>query len=335
MCLCGCIGCVLPLLRDVVKSSGEEVGTSAYANELWIRSIIPAISMSTNQLSPRFQLAFRRSLFFGLCLCIWLAIGTLTFSALSATVAQQRTKLASMVRLDNKRTELLNVLWAETISKPETDWAEMANKKLELYEKALLNYMGCCDDASDRSFMKSLRKSISLVTTIGPVNIDMLTISGKIFTVIYAIIGIPLCLLLMTQCGRMITSIWEGKTLVVSVICFIFVSAIIYDVIEDNSDDVPFFDAVFSVFLQFSTIGQTEKELHGFILYAITFLGVALMSRAFFQMQHEIERLLYGFEFTFASMFSKFERWLSEDKGTILNASRIEEVDEDEDESDY
>ncbi|VDM56456.1 unnamed protein product [Angiostrongylus costaricensis] len=170
-------------------------------------------------LSPRFQLAFRRSLFFGLCLCIWLAIGTLTFSALSATV----TNLASMVRLDNKRTELLNVLWAETISKPEADWAEMANRKLELYEK---------------------QEEISLL--------------------------------------------------------FYF---------------------------------------SGFILYAITFLGVALISRAFFQMQHEIERLLHGFEFTFASMFSKFERWMSEDKGTILNTNRIEEVDEnedeDEDESDY
>uniref|UniRef100_A0A0K0DRW6 Aa_trans domain-containing protein n=1 Tax=Angiostrongylus cantonensis TaxID=6313 RepID=A0A0K0DRW6_ANGCA len=123
----------------------------------------------------------------------------------------------------------------------------------------------------------------------GPVNIDMLTISGKIFTVIYAIIGIPLCLLLMTQCGRMITSIWEGKTLVVSVICFIFVSAIIYDVIEDNSDDVPFFDAVFSVFLQFSTIGQTEKDgtqhiCHSFLSLVIVVHGGDLV-RAWYRLR--------------------------------------------------
>ncbi|KAJ1352058.1 hypothetical protein KIN20_008247 [Parelaphostrongylus tenuis] len=291
--------------------------------------------MSTRELSPRFQLAFRRSLFFGLCLCVWLAIGTFTFSALSATVGRHRANLASMVRLDNKRTELLNVLWAETIAKPEADWAEMANKKLELYEKALLNYMGCYEDTNDRSFVESLRKSVSLVTTIGPINIDMFTITGKIFTVIYATIGVPLCLLLLTQCGRMITSIWEGKTLIIPVICYIFVSAVIYDVIEDRDDDVPFFDAIFSVFLQFSTIGQTEKEFYGIIPYIITFIGVALVSKAFFHMQHEIERLLYGFEFAFTSVFSKFERWMSDDKGITLNSNRIEEVDEDEDESDY
>ena len=38
-------------------------------------------------------------------------------------------------RIDSKRVELLNVLWAETIAKTENDWAEMANQKLEMYEK--------------------------------------------------------------------------------------------------------------------------------------------------------------------------------------------------------
>ncbi|EPB80886.1 hypothetical protein ANCCEY_00088 [Ancylostoma ceylanicum] len=220
------------------------------------------------------------------------------------------TDLAGLVKLDAKRTELLNVLWAETISKSEADWAEMANQKLELYEKALLNYIGYHDDSNDRSFMESLRKSFSLVTTI----------------------GVPLCLLLITQCGRMITSIWEGRGLIVPVVCFVFVSAVAYDIIEDGTDDVPFFDAVFSIFLQFSSIGEEDSEFHGVIPYLIIIAGLALMSSLYVQMQHEIERSIHGLEFTFSKFFSKFERWMSEEKGTV-NSNRIEE--EDEEESDY
>ena len=52
-------------------------------------------------------------------------------------------------RVDAKRVELLNVLWAETIAKTENDWAEMANQKLEMYEKvnlkAVLAYFLCLD----------------------------------------------------------------------------------------------------------------------------------------------------------------------------------------------
>ncbi|WKY16650.1 hypothetical protein Q1695_001358 [Nippostrongylus brasiliensis] len=274
--------------------------------------------MSTGDLPPRFQLALRRSLFFGICLCFWLFVGSLAFSALSV-VGRRRSDLAGMVKLDAKRSELLNVLWAETISKPEADWAEMANQKLELYEKALLNYLGYHDETHDRSFMGSLRKSFSLVTTIGPMNISAFTSVGKIFAVVYTIIGVPLCLL--------------GKALVLPVAGFIFVSAVIYDIIEDGGDDVPFIDAMFSIFLQYSAIGETDSEFHGILPYTLAVIGVALMSVVFVQMEHVIERTLHGLEFTFSKFFSSFERWMSEDKGTAMNSNRIEE--EDEEESDY
>ncbi|KAK6038038.1 hypothetical protein COOONC_24457 [Cooperia oncophora] len=96
-----------------------------------------------------------------------------------------------MVKLDAKRTELLNVLWAETISKSEADWAEMANQKLEIYEKALLNYLGYRDDTNDRSLMGSLRKSFSLITTIGPMNIAAFNTVGKAFAILYTLIVNP------------------------------------------------------------------------------------------------------------------------------------------------
>ncbi|ETN80262.1 hypothetical protein RB195_026232 [Necator americanus] len=287
--------------------------------------------MSTSDLPPRFQLALRRSLFFGICLFIWLAIGTIAFSALSV-VGHRRTDIAGLVKLDAKRTELLNVLWAETISKSEADWAEMANQKLELYEKALLNYVGYHDDSNDRSFMESLRKSFSLVTTIGPVDIDAFTTAGKLFAIVYIAIGVPLCLLVITQCGRMITSIWEGRGLIIPVVGFVFISAVAYDIIEEGSDDVPFFDAIFSMLLNFSSIGEEDNEFHGVIPYLITIIGLALVSSLYAQVQHEIERSIHGIEFTYSKMFSKLERWMSEEK-TAVNSNRIEE--EDEEDSDY
>ena len=42
-----------------------------------------------------------------------------------------------MFRLDAKRSDLLNVLWAETITNGEDDWSELADQKLELYEKVI------------------------------------------------------------------------------------------------------------------------------------------------------------------------------------------------------
>ncbi|KAK6058024.1 hypothetical protein COOONC_04410 [Cooperia oncophora] len=91
-----------------------------------------------------------------------------------------------------------------------------------------------------------------------------------------------------------------GRALLIPVLGFIFVSAIIYDIIEDGTDDVPFVDAIFSIFLQFSAIGEMDSEFHGIIPYVITIVGVAMMSAVFSQMQHELERSVHGPEFTFS-----------------------------------
>lgn len=43
-------------------------------------------------------------------------------------------------RIDLKRAELLNVLWAETVARTENDWYRIANQKLNHYEKVRLIY---------------------------------------------------------------------------------------------------------------------------------------------------------------------------------------------------
>uniref|UniRef100_A0A1I7X522 Ion_trans_2 domain-containing protein n=1 Tax=Heterorhabditis bacteriophora TaxID=37862 RepID=A0A1I7X522_HETBA len=122
--------------------------------------------MPPPDLPPRFQLAFRRTVFFAMCLGIWLVIGALIFTGIN----------------------ILNL--GETIVRSENDWSEMANQKLELYEKALLSHLGYYRDKKDDSFMKSLRSSYLLITTTGPLVIDNFTTVGKIFAIAYALIGL-------------------------------------------------------------------------------------------------------------------------------------------------
>lgn len=106
--------------------------------------------MNGSDLPPRFQFAFRRMVFFLLCLCVWLCFGTLCFVIFNSfghkhvsffsvlpfyfNIYIQRDSLRDS-KLDAKRQELLNVLWAETISQSQNEWAEIANQKMEMYEK--------------------------------------------------------------------------------------------------------------------------------------------------------------------------------------------------------
>lgn len=61
---------------------------------------------------------------------------------------------------------MLNVLWAETMAQSEHEWAQMANNKLDMYERALL---ASCSARVDRTntYSNAFLQSFSLITTIG------------------------------------------------------------------------------------------------------------------------------------------------------------------------
>uniref|UniRef100_A0A8R1HZS5 Potassium channel domain-containing protein n=1 Tax=Caenorhabditis japonica TaxID=281687 RepID=A0A8R1HZS5_CAEJA len=237
-----------------------------------------------------------------------------------------------LLRLDAKRSDLLNVLWAETITNGEDDWSELADQKLELYEKALLQHYGIDLDNLDRSFASGLQKSFSISSTIGPLDVDDFTTIGKFIAVIYALIGAPLFWTVIGQLRKMVTSLWQGTTLWIVTIIYVFVAAIIYDIVEGGSDDVPFIEAIFSIFLQFTTVGEVDNEFHGVLPYCVVVLGLALMTALYHEMKHNIEHFIHPFEYSFNRMCGGVERWIEEknDDKKVFVSSRIEEENEDE-----
>ncbi|VDM45954.1 unnamed protein product [Toxocara canis] len=68
-------------------------------------------------------------------------------------------------KLDAQRSEMLNVLWAETMAQSEHEWAQTANHKLEMYERALL---ASCSAPTVRTstYSSAFMHSFSLITTI-------------------------------------------------------------------------------------------------------------------------------------------------------------------------
>ncbi|CAB3400857.1 unnamed protein product [Caenorhabditis bovis] len=287
--------------------------------------------MRSTELSPRFQLAFRRCLFYTFALVIWLFLGMILFPTVATVNKRVDDNEASLFRLDAKRSDLLNVLWAETITNGEDDWSELADQKLELYEKALLQHYGIDLDKNDKTFAAGLQKSFAISTTIGPLDIDDFTTVGKFIAVLYALIGTPLFLTVIGQLGKMVTSLWQGSTLWLVTVIYIFISAIIYDIVEGGTDDVPFIEAIFSIFLQFTTVGEVDNEFHGVLPYCIVVLGLALITALYQEMQQKIERFIHPFEFSFNKFCGTIERWIGEKEEKKMSiTNRIEEENEEE-----
>lgn len=62
---------------------------------------------------------------------------------------------------------MLNVLWAATMAQSEHEWFSMANQKLDLYERLLLDSCAHTVSKPSKSFSKSFLNAFTLVTTIG------------------------------------------------------------------------------------------------------------------------------------------------------------------------
>ncbi|PAV70501.1 hypothetical protein WR25_19394 [Diploscapter pachys] len=300
------------------------------------------IGLTDSMSQPRFQLAARRAVFFSLCLSFWLLFGTVLFAAFHPHGESKKksgrqfiflqTEIRRSARLDMKRTDLLNVLWAETIAKTELDWAEMANHKMDIYEKALLAHYGIDPEDDGPSFSNSFTKAFSMISTIGPIEADDFSMFGKILVIPYVLVGAPICLLIVGQIGRMITSVWTGLGLIIPTVILVFFSSVVYDIVEGGDDDLPFFDGIFSIFVQFATIGDEESEFHGIIPYIVLIFGVSLMSVVFVQIQHEIERALHPLEFSFNNLYGAITQWISMEKenGSAFEHAKIIEEDEEE-----
>ncbi|CAI4232164.1 unnamed protein product [Auanema sp. JU1783] len=281
---------------------------------------------------PRFQLALRRSLFFLFFLSIWFLVGTVVF-AFFTSQSQKLPKISTAEEIfENRRTALLNVLWAESVTQSESDWYSQANKKMELYEKILSSTLKYRESSNSNVLTKGMKKAFYLISLVGLGEVDEFSTEEKIFAVFYVLIGAPIFLIVLTQFNKMISTLWKGSSVYWPFIGFLFFSSVAFNVLHDDDDpDESFVDVIFRVFLLFTSIGNRYCSYDSIMAYLFIIIGLSFSGTIFAHVQHEIERNVHSIELNFNKTFSVYERWMSEKEETTNGYKTIIEEDEDED----
>ncbi|KAG8200208.1 hypothetical protein JTE90_024987 [Oedothorax gibbosus] len=132
-------------------------------------------------------------------------LGAFTFEALEA--GYERTKRQTMVK---ERENVVMGLWSLTATSSvlsEKNWSALATETLQDFEVTLVKavrkdgYDGKDESPLQWTFSGALLYSIIVITTIGYGNVAPKTPWGKVVTIFYAIIGIPLLLLCLSNIG--------------------------------------------------------------------------------------------------------------------------------------
>ncbi|XP_014370713.2 uncharacterized protein LOC106720510 [Papilio machaon] len=109
------------------------------------------------------------------------------------------------------KRDFIESLWRGSHYLREEDWKSMARNKLFEFENQLhtAHEAGVTSYSGQRSwnFMNSFVYCLTLVTTIGYGHIAPKTTYGRVATIVYAIIGIPLFLIVLADFGKLFTRI--------------------------------------------------------------------------------------------------------------------------------
>ncbi|KAG8197367.1 hypothetical protein JTE90_013493 [Oedothorax gibbosus] len=142
----------------------------------------------------------------GLCALVvgYSILGAFCFQALEAEHGEQTTSDVQQRRADAVRrlwaiTDQLNVLYKD-------NWTRQVREEVRSFQSDLVHairegYDGKEGAGTQWTFSGAFLYSLTVITTIGYGNIAPRTPSGKIATVFYAIVGIPLMLLYLTNIG--------------------------------------------------------------------------------------------------------------------------------------
>ncbi|XP_054166609.1 TWiK family of potassium channels protein 7-like [Oppia nitens] len=147
----------------------------------------------------------------GLCTLLigYAVMGAFTFQALELK-NEERQRLEMLTIREHMIQQLWNITQESTVLN-QLEWTQAAKDTLDHFEKNLLEavlrkgYDGSDDlirKSSQWSFSGSLLYSIIVITTIGYGNVAPRTDWGKIVTILYAIIGIPLTLFCLSSIGH-------------------------------------------------------------------------------------------------------------------------------------
>ncbi|XP_014270925.1 potassium channel subfamily K member 1 isoform X1 [Halyomorpha halys] len=107
------------------------------------------------------------------------------------------------------KRDFIDELWRGSHFLREDEWKSKARRKLMEFENQLQDAfeagMNSYSGQRSWSFINSFLYSLTVLTTIGYGHIAPVTTTGRAVTIVYAIIGIPLFLILLADFGKMLT----------------------------------------------------------------------------------------------------------------------------------
>ncbi|XP_044738473.1 TWiK family of potassium channels protein 18 [Chrysoperla carnea] len=130
--------------------------------------------------------------------------GAFIFMAIEGESSKQRTY--DVIKMRNATAARLWKLTDTTNTLNESFWKSVVKTEMEDYQEHIVNairlgYDGADEDSKQWSFSGAFLYSLTVITTIGYGNIAPRTEWGKVTTIIYAIIGMPLFLLYLSNIG--------------------------------------------------------------------------------------------------------------------------------------
>ncbi|OUC46418.1 Ion channel [Trichinella nativa] len=168
----------------------------------------------------RLNIFFKRTVAFffshiGLCALVvaYTMLGSVLFRAVEGPLEKEVRQLAR----DNRR-QSVDRLWTITYEYNvlyEEEWIQKVQEELLSFKQTLLSAIWKGYDARDYeenvqwTFSGAFLYSLSVITTIGYGNIACRTYFGKALTIGYAIIGIPLMLLFLTNIGDVLAKMFK------------------------------------------------------------------------------------------------------------------------------
>ncbi|XP_057341030.1 uncharacterized protein LOC130678052 [Microplitis mediator] len=107
------------------------------------------------------------------------------------------------------KRDFLDSLWSYSHNMREDDWKSMARKKLMEFEEQLhvAHEAGVHSYSGQKSwsFLNAVVYCLTVITTIGYGHISPSTTTGRAITIIYAIFGIPMFLIILADFGKLFT----------------------------------------------------------------------------------------------------------------------------------